>query len=109
MSHEPTTSVIDTLDAQLIKHHITSAKSVKTKPHYQKWLENERYNIRKYAAEYGNINALRKLKTDFPKLSESTVRSFKKKYYEELSRHTKEDLEASQRLRKYSRQAGPYY
>ena len=53
-----------------------------------------------------NINALRKFKTDFPKLSESTVRSFEKKYYEELSRHTKEELEASQRIHKYSRQTG---
>ena len=48
----------------------------------------------------------RKFKTDFPKLSESTVRTFKKKYYEELSRHTKEQLEASQRIQKYSTKTG---
>ena len=35
-----------------------------------------------------------------------TVRSFKKKYYKEVSRQTKEELEASQRIRKYSWQTG---
>ena len=39
-------------------------------------------------------------------ISQSTVQSFKKKYYEELSRHTKEELETSQRIRKYSKQTG---
>ena len=38
--------------------------------------ENERYNLGKYAAKNGKVHALRKFKTDFPKLSESTVRSF---------------------------------
>ena len=47
-----------------------------------------------------DINALRKSKTDFPILSKSTVRTFKKKYYEELSRLTKEELEV------YSRKTG---
>jgi len=88
--------------------HKTShcSPKISRKPQYHKWSENERYNIGKYAAENGNINAVRKFKTDFPKLSESIVRTFKKKYYEELSRHTKEKLEASQRIQKYSRKTG---
>ena len=47
--------------------------------------------MRKYAAENGYINAIRKFKTDFPKLNKSTIRSFKKKYYKELSHHAKEE------------------
>lgn len=40
------------------------------------------------------------LKIDFPKLIKSTVPSFNKKYYEELSDHRKKVLEALQRIRK---------
>ena len=65
---------------QVIKDHAASPNSTKRKPQYHKWSENERYNIGKYAAENGNINTVRKFKTDFPKLSESTVRTFKKKF-----------------------------
>ena len=66
----------------------------------------KRNTIGKYAAENGNINAVRKFKPDFPALGESTVRAFKKKYDEELKYKTKEDLEASQTILKYSRQTG---
>ena len=95
-SQEHTTLEIGTLDVQLIRKPFSSAKLLKRQLQYHKWSENERYNVVKYAGENGDINALRKFKTEFPKLSESTVRTFKNNYYEELSRHAKEELEMSQ-------------
>ena len=53
-------------------------------PQYRKWTDKQRYIIGKYAAENGNANTLRKFKTEFPNLSESSVRTFKKRYYEEV-------------------------
>ena len=38
----------------------------------------------KYASETGTSAAIRKFRPDFPKISESTIREFKKKYEEEL-------------------------
>ena len=105
-SQETTTIHVGTIDAHAIRDHVASPTSTKRQPNYHKWTEKERYTIGKYAAENGNINAVRKFKPDFPALGESTVRAFKKKYYEELMYKTKEDLEASQTIPKYSRQTG---
>ena len=57
-------------------------------------------------AENGNSTAIRKFKSQFPMLSESTVRTFKKKYCEQLKHNTKEELESSQNIPKYSRPNG---
>ena len=38
----------------------------------------------KYASENGTSAAVRKFQPDFPKINESTIREFKKKYEEEL-------------------------
>ena len=38
----------------------------------------------KYASETGTSAAIRKFRPDFPKINESTIREFKKKYEEEL-------------------------
>ena len=38
----------------------------------------------KYASETGTSAAVRKFRPDFPKINESTIREFKKKYEEEL-------------------------
>ena len=38
----------------------------------------------KYASENGTSAAVRKFRPDFPKINESTIREFKKKYEEEL-------------------------
>ena len=70
--------------------------------------DEQRYTIGKYAAENGNANTLRKFKTEFPNLNESTVRTFKKRYYEEL-RKCKEKLEESKNITKYARKTGRPY
>ena len=61
-----------------------------------------------YAAENGNANTLRKFKTEFPNLSESTARTFKKRYYEE-KRKCKEKLKESKSITKYARKTGRPY
>ena len=94
---------------QVKRDHVASPKSVKRQSQYHKWTEKERYIFGKYAAENGNINTVRKFKTDFPTLTESTVRTFKKKYFEELRHKTKEEPDESQCIQKYSRQIGRPY
>ena len=59
-----------------------------------------------HAAENGNINTVRKFNPEFPSLSESTVRSFKKKYYEQLREKSKEELDKSQTIPRYSQKTG---
>ena len=49
---------------------------------YVKWTDKQRFDIGKYAAENGNANAVRKFKAEFATLTESTVRTFKKKYFQ---------------------------
>ena len=46
--------------------------------------DEERYKIGKYTSERGPAAAVRKFKSKFPKLTESTCWSIKKKYEEEL-------------------------
>ena len=72
-------------------------------------IKKERYAIGKYAAENSNINTIRIFQIDFPNLSESIIRTFKKRYYEQLREKSKEDLSKSQRLKKYSRKTGRPY
>ena len=107
---EPTTSAatscIGEIDMQVITAHVTSPKNVKRQPQYHRWTEKERYDIGKYAAENGNINTVRKFNPEFPSLSESTVRSFKKKYYEQLREKSKEELDKSQTIPRYSQKTG---
>jgi len=55
----------------------------KRKP-YRRFSETDRAAIGKYAAEHGNAEAMKRFKTEFPELPESTVRSFKIKYKDAL-------------------------
>ena len=86
------TSVISRVDMSVISDFVSSEKSVNRSPQYRKWTVKQRYTIGKYAAENGNANTLRKFKTEFTNLSESTVRTFKKRYYKEV-RKCKKKLE----------------
>ena len=74
------TSDIDSADMKVISDFVSSEKSVNRSPQYRKWADKQRYNIGKYAAKNANANTLRKFKTEFPNLSESTVQTFKKRY-----------------------------
>ena len=102
------TSDIGRVDMQVISDFVSSETSVNRSPQYRKWTDKQRYTIGKYAAENGNANTLRKFRTEFPNLSESTVRTFKKRYYEEV-RKCKEKLEESKSITKYARKTGRPY
>ena len=84
---------------QVIRDHVASPENVKRKPQYHKWTDKERYEIGKYAAENGNIRTVRSFEKKFPTLSESTVRSFKKRYFEQLSQKSKEEVERAQSIK----------
>ena len=97
------TSDIGKVDTQVINEYVSSTKEASSRStKYRKWTDKDRYDIGKYAAENGNINAVRKFQTDFPNLKGSTVRTFKMRYYEEL-RKGKEIIEQSQKIQKFRR------
>ena len=102
------TSDIGRVDMQVKSDFVSSEKSVNRSSQYCKWTDKQRYTTRKYATENGNANMLRNFKTEFPNLSESTVRTFKKRYYKEV-RKSKEKLEESKSITKYARKTGRPY
>ena len=55
-----------------------------------KYTPEERCNIGKYASEMGTAAAVRKFRKERPNLNESTVRTFAKKYKDELKLATQE-------------------
>lgn len=73
---------------------------------YQKWTPADRFKIGEYAAENGNIGAVRKFKAEFPRLNESTVRDFKKRYTPELANAAKEKREVKKSILRYSSKTG---
>ena len=73
---------------------------------YTKWSEKDRYSIGKYASENGVAMAVRKFKSQFPTLKESTVRSFRTKVEAELKKALKEKREPSKTIAKYSSPTG---
>ena len=102
------TSDISRVDMQVISDFVSSEKSVNRSSQYRKWTDKQRYTIGKNAAENSNANTLSKFKTEFPNLSESTLRTFKKRYYEEV-RKCKEKLEGSKSITKYTQKTGRPY
>ena len=51
---------------------------------YRKYSPGDRYIIGKYANETGSTAAVRKFRSKFPNLNESTVREFRKNYLNQL-------------------------
>ena len=82
---------IGRVNMQVISDFASFEKPVNWSPQYRKWADKQRYTICKYATENDNVNTIRKFKTEFPNLSENTVRTFTKRYYEEV-RKCKENL-----------------
>ena len=65
--------------------------SLKKRESYVKYTPEDRYKIGKYGSENGPAAAVRKFKSRFPKLNESTVRSLRQKYQYELTRSKQKD------------------
>ena len=57
---------------------------------YTHYSGETRVKIAKYAVENGNTKAVKHFEKEFPNLKENTVRNFKKKYYEKLSKARRE-------------------
>ena len=74
-----------------------SATSQKRKS-YQKWTDEERYDIGKYASIYGHANAVRKFETKQRPLNESTVRRFAKLYQEEIENARKQNCDVNKHI-----------
>ena len=104
-SEVESTSDLGAVDSASIAEEISSTTN-KRKPKYEKWNPKARHSIGKYASENGNAAAIRKFKPDYPNLSESTVRTFKTKYQEELKKAEKEKRDPSKTIEKYSSKTG---
>ena len=98
------TDNVGVIDAQEIQ--LSTSIQSKRQKSYVKWTDKQRFEIGKYAAENGNANTVRKFKGEFATLTESTVRTFKKKYYQELTAAAKEQRQPSQKLSRYSQPTG---
>ena len=72
------------LDFQIIHifklYCIVKKNDPKRKTTYQKYSEEDRFKIGKYASENGAAAAIRKFKKSYPDIKESTIRGFKSKY-----------------------------
>ena len=69
------------------EHALTSAvdQASTSRGKYKIYRDEERYKIDKYTSEHEPVAAIRKSKSKFPKLNETTCRSIKKKYEKELN------------------------
>ena len=74
--------------------------SLKKQETYFKYTPEDRYKIGKYGSKNGPAAAVRKLKSWFPKLNESTVRSFRQKHQSWLTRSKKKDTILEPRIPK---------
>lgn len=66
---------------------------------YTKYSDNQRHAIGKYASEYSTASTLRRYKDEFPELSESTVRTMRKKYEEEIRNALRQKRQPSNTLK----------
>ena len=69
---------------------------------YTAFTHKDRAEIGKHAAENGNNSALKKFRSIYPDLGESTVRSFKRKYYEALKEKVRQSGVTISYCRKYT-------
>ena len=76
-------TALGVVDFALIQNKVDTSNRRSTK--YMKYTDNDRYNIGKYASEFGNSSAVRHFKKAFPSITESSVRTFKKKYEDQLA------------------------
>ena len=91
------------VDVRSIKEKKTGAKDRGT---YVKWKDEDRFIIGDYARKNGNSAALRKFKSKFSGLKESTIRTFKPRVVKEITDASKEKRAVVQRLPKQSLKTG---
>ena len=91
------------VDVRSIREKTTDAKDRGT---YVKSKDEDRFIICVYARKNGNSAALRKFRSRFPGLKESTIRSFKARVVKEVKDASKEKRAVVQSLPKYSLRTG---
>ena len=68
------------VDVTTVEKNLGELPKTKRKTKYNKWTEEERWNIGKYASENGVSAAQRHFKTKFSGIAESTIRGYKNRY-----------------------------
>ena len=91
------------VDVRSIREKTADAKDRGT---HVKWKDDDRFIIGDYARKNGNSAALRKFRSRFPGLKESTIRSFKARVVKEVKDASKEKRTVVQSLPKYSLRTG---
>ena len=74
--------------------------SLKKQESYVKYTPEDRYKIDKYGSENGPAATVRKFKSRFPKLNESTVPSLRQKHQSELTKSKQKDTILEPRIPK---------
>ena len=90
---DPGLGVLDHGSAKKAERNVSNKRGK-----YIKYLGVQRYEIGKYSSEYSTASTLLKYKDEFPLLNESTVRSMRQKYEEELRQSLKEKRESKTKL-----------
>ena len=91
---------------KLDEQRVSEVKAGRKRKHYFVWKDKDHYLIRKYACDYGNASAIRKFKSQFPHLNESTVRNFKSKVQNEIHKASIEKRKPMESISKYSSPTG---
>ena len=81
-------------------------KRRKTMGHYIHYSDEDRASIGKYVAEHGNKRARKKFSGEYPDLSESTVRNFKKRYLDRMAQERKKQILKQLQLLAIEKEAG---
>ena len=84
MASRQDTSMGD-LDFRAVQERVQDVSSGK-RSQYVKYSDVDRFNIGKYANENGPAATVRKFSSKFTALNESTVRTFRQKYREEVQK-----------------------
>ena len=84
---------LSAVDNLAIENTIREAKGTRGK--YRKYTNEDRFKEGKFTSENGAAACVRRFKTDFPKLKESTGRDFIRKYEQELktSRRNRKEID----------------
>ena len=87
------------LDFQAVQMEVNDASSTK-RGLYIKFYDVDSFNIGKYSNENGPAATVRKFSQKFTTLNESTVRTFRKKYREQVKKAEMESRAVSQAIGK---------
>ena len=79
-------SGLGTLDYEAVVESMTNVENTRSRASYTKFTDADCFQIGRYSGGNGYKKALIHFKNKFPGLKESTVRTFKKQYQEELKK-----------------------